>query len=151
MDLQHLPHLTNTARQIHQAIRNMAVFSPPPIEFISEAGEASTIRIMRQRFRKPFMTQAHTWVQRLLVNDFQAYAFMSQYIELRIRHQHWTSWGMLVHPLDQLNPEVAKVLLGNIGPCYLRIDLGQLTAPFQGLLENLKPTKHSPISKRGVA
>jgi len=73
----------------------------------------------------------------------------AQFIELKLAGQHWTCWGMLIHPLDDIKPEVAKVLLANISPCFMRIDLGPDPSPYDGMLEDMRSTgTPAPVRKR---
>ena len=72
------------------------------------------------------------------MQDEDACLCLSQFIELKLAGQHWTCWGMLIHQLDDLKLEVAKVLLSNISLCFMRIDLGPDPSPFDGMLENIR-------------
>lgn len=154
MDFQQFPHLSKRARALHNVIRTVAMFRPPAFHFIDEETLEHSIRLLRQRFRKPLMSKSRAWAEGLVAHDVKAYLFMSRFIELKLGGQRWTTWGMLVHPLEQLNADAAELLLGNIGPCYFRIDLGRDPEPFHGLLENLKlsPDTGEVIEfERGVA
>ena len=67
MDFRRFPHLSRRARAVHAAMRSMAMFRPPTFRFVGEEELEHSIRLLRQRFRKPLMRQADKSAKLLLL------------------------------------------------------------------------------------
>lgn len=138
MHLDNFPKLTERARRIHNVIQDLARCGRVKLAPVSDEAFEAAVGLLRRKIRRPFFAKHDTWLLTTLIENFEAFTHLGTHLELKIRGQRWTVWGMLVHPLGQLKPEVAQVLLANIGPCLVRLDLGQDRQPFVGMLENLK-------------
>ncbi len=72
MDFQRYPNLTKRSQQIH-GDKMVATYRSLTIQYPADDSLESAIRLARQRFRKPVMMAAQTWLERLIVQDEDAY------------------------------------------------------------------------------
>ena len=140
---QRFPKLAAKAEQVHLAIQRVSRFTPMPISWTDGESVMRVSRIVTSDgVRRPPLLRRRTWLERALLEDPRVYVNLLRHVELEARQgsgmARWSAWGMKVHPMAGLKPEVVQFLLGSFGPCYVTIRLGAMVDPFIGLLDTLR-------------
>ena len=140
---QRFPKLAAKAEQVHLAIQRVSRFTSVPISWTDDGSVArATTVVTSAGVRRPPLRRRKTWLEKVLLEDPRVYVSLLRHIELEAQQgpalARWSAWGMRVHPLEGLKPEVVQFVLGSFGPCYVTIRLGAPFDPFIGLLDNLR-------------
>ncbi len=140
---QRFPKLAAKAEQVHLAIQRVRRFTPVPITWTDDDSVMQASRIVTSEgVRKPPLLRWKTWLEKALLEDPRVYLGLLRHVELEAQlgssMARWSAWGMKVHPMEGLKPEVVQFLLGSLGPCYVTIRLGTMVNPFIGLLDTLR-------------
>lgn len=133
--------IESQAEEIYDAIANIASQRPIRVAVNRSRVREAVRKLRRGFFRKPFLVSSKGWLRSLVIEDRSAFKFLAGHIELEAawngRLYRWTGYGTKLYPNDELPPQMRELILSNLGPFFVTIQLGTDLSRFSGLLEGV--------------